>query len=255
MIYITGDTHSEYERRLSVASFPEQKEMTKEDCVIIAGDFGGVWCQPGTKEYRAEAHQLDALDRRPFTTLWVPGNHENYDRLMSDEFETKEWHGGPVKVIRPSVLMLMRGEMYEIEGLKFFAFGGARSHDISDGILDGEDPDWMEKAWRMERTGRYLYRVKGLSWWEQEMPTEEEMQHGRDTLDRHGWQCDVVITHAPPRSVHLQMGIREENELADYLDEIRERLDYRLWFFGHYHDDGMVTEKDILLYHQIVRVV
>ena len=254
MIYITGDTHADYEHRLSTASFPEQREMTKEDCVIIAGDFGGVWCQPGTKDCRAEAHQLDALDRRPFTTLWVPGNHENYDRLMSDEFETKEWHGGQVKVIRSTVLMLMRGEMYEIEGRKFFAFGGAQCHDVDDGILDSEDPDWKEKARHLQRTGRYLFRVKGLSWWEQEMPTEEEYQHGRETLDRQGWQCDFVITHAAPESLQKKMGIDEENELSLYLEEIRQKLDYRYWFFGHYHDDGWVTEKDILLYHQIVRV-
>ena len=30
--------------------------------------------------------------------------------------------------------------------VSFFAFGGASSHDISDGILDVEDPDWNQKA-------------------------------------------------------------------------------------------------------------
>ena len=42
MIYITGDTHGEV-RRLGMDSFPEQKEMTKDDYVIILGDFGLVW--------------------------------------------------------------------------------------------------------------------------------------------------------------------------------------------------------------------
>ena len=37
---------------------------------------------------------LDELDRRSFTTLFIPGNHENYARLMSDEFQTADWHGG-----------------------------------------------------------------------------------------------------------------------------------------------------------------
>jgi len=37
MIYITGDTHSNFTR------FTEDNEMTKNDYVIICGDFGGVW--------------------------------------------------------------------------------------------------------------------------------------------------------------------------------------------------------------------
>ena len=42
MIYITGDCHAEF-HKLNKENFPEQKEMTKEDYVIICGDFGGVW--------------------------------------------------------------------------------------------------------------------------------------------------------------------------------------------------------------------
>ena len=39
MIFIPGDTHGDV-RRLSTESFFEQKEMTKEDYLIILGDFG-----------------------------------------------------------------------------------------------------------------------------------------------------------------------------------------------------------------------
>lgn len=42
MIWITGDTHVDWVHRLNMASFPEQKEMTKDDYVIICGDFG-IW--------------------------------------------------------------------------------------------------------------------------------------------------------------------------------------------------------------------
>ena len=42
MIYITGDCHSDFVR-FSSKVFPEQKSMTKNDYVIICGDFGGVW--------------------------------------------------------------------------------------------------------------------------------------------------------------------------------------------------------------------
>ena len=41
MILITEDTHSEFQR-LSSKNFPIQKDLTKENYLIIADDFGGV---------------------------------------------------------------------------------------------------------------------------------------------------------------------------------------------------------------------
>ena len=254
MIYITGDTHSDF-RRFQESVFPEQMEMTKEDYCIIAGDFGGVWYGVNDKAHRkAEDYKLDELDNRSFTTLFVPGNHENYARLMSDEFPVKEWNGGMVKEIRPSILMLMRGEMYEIDRIKFFTFGGASSHDITDGILDGADPDWKTKALQLRRRGKYYFRIKGISWWEQELPTEEEMQHGIDVLNQNKWKTDFVITHCAPSSTQALLGNHDNNVLTKYLEEIRQKLTYKRWFFGHYHNNMQVNAQDILLYEQLVRV-
>lgn len=42
MIFITGDCHADF-TKFNTKSFPEQKELTKEDIVIICGDFGGIW--------------------------------------------------------------------------------------------------------------------------------------------------------------------------------------------------------------------
>lgn len=254
MIYITGDTHGDF-RRFNKNIFYEQTEMTKDDFVIILGDFGGVWYAKDDKEYgKAEEHILDELDARSFTTLFIPGNHENYARLLSDEFPTKEWKGGLVKEIRPSVLMLMRGEMFDIDGLKIFAFGGASSHDISDGILDGDDPKWKEKSRKLNKQGKYLHRVKGISWWEEELPNAKEMQHGLETLEKNNWKCDYVLTHCASSSVQVLAGYFESNELTRYFEDVRQKLDYKKWFFGHYHENKNVTSIDILLYEQIVRV-
>ena len=76
---------------------------------------------------------MDWLDCKSFTTLFVDGNHENFDRLY--EYPVEEWHGGKVHKIRPSVIHLMRGQIFEIEGKSIFTFGGASSHDIDGGIL------------------------------------------------------------------------------------------------------------------------
>ena len=41
-LYITGDTHGDFSR-FRPEIFYEQEGLTKEDVVLIAGDFGGVW--------------------------------------------------------------------------------------------------------------------------------------------------------------------------------------------------------------------
>ena len=71
-VYITGDTHGGFQR-FGMKYFPEQKEMSREDCVIITGDFGGLW--GGTP---AEKYWLDWLEDKPFTTAFLDGNHENF---------------------------------------------------------------------------------------------------------------------------------------------------------------------------------
>ena len=116
-IFMTGDTHGDFSRLRPVA-FREQVGLTKDDYLIICGDFGGVW--DGSE---IEQQWLDWLEDRSFTTLFVSGNHENYDLLRS--YPTSAWHGGLVQPIRPSVLHLMRGQLYEICGKKIFTMGGA----------------------------------------------------------------------------------------------------------------------------------
>ena len=145
-IFITGDTHGDF-TRFKKSIFYEQAELTKDDCVIITGDFGGIW--DGGAE---ERHWLDWLEAKPFTTLFVSGNHENFDLLA--EFPTEDWHGGKVQCIRPSVIHLMRGQIYDIQGKTFFTMGGASSHDIQDGILEPDDPLFKEKCRRLDARAR-----------------------------------------------------------------------------------------------------
>lgn len=136
-VFVTGDIHGN-PVRLSKDSFYEQKDFSgnkDENIVIILGDFGLVWNRDG--ESKQEKYWLDWLNQKPFTTIFVDGNHENHKRLVT--YPVKEWHGGKVHEIRSNVLHLMRGEVFTIEDKKFFAFGGASSHDIQDGILDYND--------------------------------------------------------------------------------------------------------------------
>ncbi|MBP3339257.1 MAG: metallophosphoesterase [Lachnospiraceae bacterium] len=250
MIFITGDCHCDF-TRFNTENFPEQKEMTKEDYMIVCGDFGGVWDKNNSG--REEKWWLDWLENKPFTTLFVDGNHENFDRLY--DFPVEKWNGGNVHKVRSSVIHLMRGQVFNIEGLKFFTFGGARSHDISAGILEPDDPEYRAKKKQLDKRWE-PYRINHISWWTEEMPSTIEMEEGRKNLEMQGNEVDFVVTHCCSSSTQacLRTGKFVPDELTDYLQEIRDRIKFKKWFFGHYHDNRNMNEKEILLYEQIIQI-
>ena len=248
MIYITGDTHSDF-TRFTEDQFPIQSEMTKSDYVIICGDFGGVWTFE--EESRREKEVLDWLNERNFTTLFVDGNHENYTRLYNN-YLVEEWNGGKVHRIRNSVLHLMRGEIFDIDNKKIFAFGGAKSHDIQDGILNLDEE---EKIYEMRKRGAY-FRIRDYSWWDLELPTEEEMQNGIKNLEKVNYKVDYIISHCCPTSIQalLSGGNFKKDHLTDYLQEISEKCEFKKWFFGHYHDNKQFNAQYTLLYENIIHI-
>lgn len=250
MIYITGDCHQNYER-FHASIFPEQKEMTKDDYVIICGDFGGVWHKD--KENKEETMRMDWLECKSFTTLFVDGNHENFDRLNA--YPVEEWHGGKVHKIRPSVIHLMRGQVFEIDGRSIFAFGGASSHDIDGGILEPDDPDFKKKKKELDKGWR-PYRINHISWWQQELPSEEEMEEGRKNLAAHDNTVDFIVTHCCASSTQNLTGgsMYALNAETAYLEEIKQNTRFKKWFFGHYHDNRNVNAEEIVLYEQIIRI-
>lgn len=246
MIYITGDCHGDY-LRFDLQNFPEQKEMTKDDFVIICGDFG-FWDDSNHGKY-----WRNWLDEKPFTTLWVDGNHENYDLLKT--VPVTEWHGGKVQFLETSIIHLMRGQIYDIDGFKIFTFGGARSHDIQGGILELDDPDFKVKRKELDES-RACYRINHLSWWKEEMPDNSEMEEGIKNLEYVNNEVDYIVTHCCSSSTQavISMGCYESDELTDYFEQIKNNTSYKKWFFGHYHDDKNVNAEEIGLYEQIIRI-
>lgn len=250
-IFVTGDCHSDF-RKFNTEKFPQQKELDKEDYLIICGDFGGIW-DIGWESKR-ERYWLKWLEEKNYTTLFVDGNHENFDRLNG--YPVKEWHGGLVHEIRPSVLHLMRGQIFDIAGQKIFTFGGASSHDISGGILDTEEPDFSAKKKALDR-GYEPYRIKHLSWWEEELPSDREYDTASANLEKAGFKVDYVISHCCATSTQEMLcehGEYKSDALTDFLHLIKEQCEYKKWYFGHYHEDRIVNDRENLLYHQIVKL-
>ena len=40
--------------------------------------------------------------------------------------------------------------------------------------------------------------------------------------------------------------------LTDYLQELEEKLQYKHWYFGHYHMDLSIDDKHTLVYYRII---
>ena len=231
-IFVTGDTHGDPISRLSSKNFPAGKDLDKDDVVVICGDFGVIWrlCPDEREDYI-----LDWLEAKPWTTLFVDGNHENHARL--DRLDVVHRFGGKVGKVNKSVFHLKRGEIYEIGGLDVLAFGGAMSTD---------------KQWR----------TVDVSWWEREVPTREEMQYCIDNMNAIKNEVDLVITHTMPREdvnafVH-KMGYhqeRSEDPTACFLSEVKRRLTFKKWFCGHFHENMSFSNGNVVcLYGAVLEV-
>lgn len=216
MIYLTGDTHGDFSR---IEEFCQENETTKDDVLIILGDAGINYFL----NHRDE-NLKDELDQLPITLFCIHGNHEERPYEI-DTYEEMEWRGGIVYVEEehPSILFAKDGEVYDFEGKKAIAIGGAYS---------------VDKHYRLRN---------GLHWFMTEQPDDIIKNNVELKLDKLGWRVDYVLSHTTPlryepREVFLP-GINQslvDKTTEKWLDEIEDRLDYDMWYCGHYH-----TEKQI----------
>ena len=224
VINVTGDTHGmcDFFKLLKFAK--ENEHLTKKDFMIIAGDAGVAWDKATLKK------DLRQYSKLPWTTLFVDGNHENFDILNS--YPVQKWRGGKVHKLRKDVIHLMRGQVFKIDGKKIFTFGGGTS---------------IDKAFRQE----------GISWWREELPTYEELDEAEANLKKHKWTVDYIITHSCSERTLYRLPLYDRPaKMKPCLDNAFllnfEKVNYKHWYFGHYHLDYQVSEKQTALYHDIV---
>ena len=232
-IYVTGDTHIPIDiRKLYIREFSEQKELTRDDYVIILGDFGLYW------HYDAEHLKwLSWLEEKNFTILWIDGNHENHQWL--NKLPVTEWHEGMVHQTSDNIIHLMRGECYEIGGKYFLAAGGAQSYDR-------------------------LSRIEEVSWWKEELWSHKEQRNLFFTLDKmksKNKTIDYVLSHTCPRDLLMPMfGIspmEDPDPTSSLLQILYDELGYhgfQGWYFGHWHKNKSMG-KFHCLFDDIVRIL
>ena len=228
-LFVTGDLHGTIEIcRLNHYFWPEGQKLTKDDVLLVAGDFGLVFLCDKT-----ETNWLDWLNNQPWTTLFIDGNHENFPALLS--YHEDERYGGPVGTIRPSVLHLKkRGHIYSICNKRVWCFGGALSID------------------------RHL-RTIGQSWWPEEEANYREIEYAQNALENCR-NVDFALTHDAPLSLlrDLYAGqYLETSRTSKFLDLADEIIDTKYWFFGHHHIDRTFNRKNRLyraLFRDIIEI-
>lgn len=233
-IFITGDTHGSYDMtKLSRRHFQEGKTLTKNDYVIICGDFGCVWS--GELE-KSDKWWQNWLDEQPWTTLWIDGNHENHDLLQT--YPVEQWHGGRIHKINNSIYHLMRGEVFTINDKTIFTFGGGYSTDRA-------------------------YRKEGVSWWKGELPTHEEVNYALQSLEKYNNHVDIILTHDAPRDIKEYLGFYNLCDMSVYGEEyedihstlyfFKKNIVFQDWYLGHYHIDKDIGNMHIL-YNEIIEI-
>lgn len=176
LLHIFGDTHGPDEiSKINPKRFLD-RNLTKEDVIVVCGDFGFPFFptdripaddlktldmpQHCIKSARAYQMYTDWMKSFPCNILFIDGNHDNH--TFWAEQPTERWNGGLIQRLpeAPNVIHLMRGEYYTIDGITVWCMGGAES---------------IDKA----------YRTEGVTWWREEVPSQKEMWHGLDALDEH----------------------------------------------------------------------
>lgn len=237
-IFVTGDTHGGNNgdmRKLNSEKWPEGTKLTREDYLIIVGDCGLVWYNKESKYYKENVWWQKWITDKPWTTLFIDGNHENHDML--DKLPKVKMFEGTVGWVKDHLYHLKRGEVYNIAGKKIFCMGGADS-------IDKE------------------HRIIGQSWWPQEIPNTAEMEYGMENLDKHDNDVDYILSHNGPNHV-LDAYLYQHNigwkvnkikdPVVRYLEHIAQTCKFKGLYFGHWHDDWSF-KKYHMLYQTIVEL-
>ena len=221
MIYLTGDIHG---NPTQVELFCSKMQLTEKDTIIMLGDVGLNYY--GGKRDRLPKRILSSL---PVTFLCIHGNHENRPQNIP-EYKPTIWNGGRVLVDEehPNILFAEDGEIYDLDGKKALAIGGAYS---------------VDKFYRLQR---------GFGWWADEQPSELTKRKVEGVVN----ECkdiDIILSHTCPKKyIPTEMFLpmidqsSVDNSTEEWLDTIEDTVNYKAWYCGHWHTDKRIDKMHFL---------
>jgi len=207
-------------------------DFTIDDVIVILGDvginyFGGVEDQNFKR----------LLSRLEVILLCIHGNHEMRPESLKT-YEEADRFGGVIyhEPEFPYLLFAKDGEVYELDGKRCIAIGGAYSVDKDVRIAN----DW--------------------GWWPDEQPSDEIKERVEARLDTEKWNIDIVFSHTCPykyipHEKHIP-GIDPrtvDNRTEKWLDTIEDKLTYSRWYCGHFHTEKVV-EKMRFMYKDVIEL-
>ncbi len=186
--------------------------VVQERFLIILGDAGFLL---GGRDNQSGGRLLNYFDKLPWTTICVPGNHENYKAVYDKENLVKR-QGQEFYQVSDNVYFFKRYGAYEIEDKKLLILGGALSTDK-------------------------IYRTEGETWFKEECYTEAEQKEIKKTLS--GAKFDAVLAHTMPLSVATVLfkhaSPKDTNSI--FFDKFKDKISFRNWFCGHFHENKSIV--------------
>ena len=222
-VYITGDCHGNYTR------FENVYDASIHSAMICLGDFG-INFYLNNNDQKMKKWLSEKYNNMVFYI--VRGNHEQRPQLIKGMQEMYDSDvEGPIywEPDYPNIRYFMDYGYYTINGYKCAVIGGAYS---------------VDKWYRLARVGltEETNNPKKTGWFPNEQLTKEEMQHYNIKLI--GRDFHFVFTHTCPISFQptdLFLGFvdqsKVDNSMEIWMDELKDKFNWNIWLYGHYHHD------------------
>lgn len=221
MIFVTGDTHGEID--FAKLNDLKKKRVTRDDILIICGDVGVCWSEHDLPR------MVQMYESIGCTIFFVDGNHENFT-MLEFNFSIVHRYGAKMHQISKYIYHVLRGEIMEIFGISFLCIGGAHSIDR-------------------------MYRLPFISWWPDEEISNDDVKNAIANLEKYHNKVDYVISHCcDTNTVYGTFGFRGDDS-SNQLQFIDKIVDYKHWYFGHYHFDHNISKKKTCLYKRILKLL
>jgi 3-oxoacid CoA-transferase subunit A len=223
-IFLLGDIHGDFQPVRDFCAYMNSipnvdKRIHEGDTLILLGDVGANFFF----NYRDEKLK-EKLGKYGLTYFIVRGNHEERPsicyRQNPDKWHMETYFMGSVYVENDYPYIKYAADIpfqYNINGYSCLVLPGAYSID------------------------KYKRLKEGISWFENEQLTPEEMDIGR-MIVKACPQWDIVLSHTCPvcyEPTDLFLSAIDQSmvdkSMERYLGEIERELDYKLWCWGHYH--------------------